>query len=106
MFIFVIQNALLQAPDVSSLNTPLVITLLPALPVQWPSGSIRGARVRGGISIDIQWKEGKLTGTMLTVDSTSNGNGTYVRQRPVRVVYSGSVLASFDLEAGMEKMIL
>lgn len=96
-----IQNALLQAPDVPSLTAPLVITLLPALPVQWPSGSIRGARVRGSISIDMQWKEGKLTGSMLTVDSSSN-----VRQRPVRVVYNSRVLASFDSEAGMEKRIL
>jgi len=98
----VIQNALLQAPDVSNLTIPLVITLLPALPVQWPSGSILGARIRGGISVDIQWKEGKLTRAMLTVDSRK-GN---VRQRPVRVVYDGQVLASFDSEAGIVKRIL
>ncbi|KAJ8514372.1 hypothetical protein ONZ45_g8082 [Pleurotus djamor] len=32
-----IMNALLQAPDVPSLSTPLVIKLLPALPKQWAS---------------------------------------------------------------------
>ncbi|KAF8811090.1 glycoside hydrolase family 95 protein [Phlegmacium glaucopus] len=97
-----VMNALLQAPDVSSLTTPLVITLLPALPVQWPSGSIRGARVRGGISVDMQWKEGRLTGTLLTVDSRNRN----VRQRSVRVVYDGRVLASFYSEAGIVKRIL
>lgn len=69
--------------------------------MQWPTGSIRGARVRGGISIDMQWKQGKLTGSMLTVEAGSN-----VRQRPVRVVYGGQVLASFHSEAGLETRIL
>ena len=50
--------------------------------------------------MDMQWKEGKLIGFTLTVDSSSNGNGN-VRQRPMRVVYNGRVLVSFDSEAGM-----
>ena len=37
------------------------ITVLPALPYEWPSGSLKGVRVRGGGKVDIKWKVGKLT---------------------------------------------
>ncbi|KIY52195.1 glycoside hydrolase family 95 protein [Fistulina hepatica ATCC 64428] len=81
-------NALIQAPDVHSYDVPLIITLLPALPPQWSSGAISGARIRGGIRLDMGWSDGKLTNATLVV-------GKSTVNRPVNVVYRQEVVASF-----------
>ncbi len=38
-----------------------MIHLLPALPDEWPTGTINGLRARGGYEIDIEWDKGCLT---------------------------------------------
>ena len=49
-------------------STDNEISVLPALPRQWPSGSLKGVRVRGGGKLDIAWKEGRLTELKLQSD--------------------------------------
>ena len=45
------------------------IHLLPALPDNWQSGSIKGVRARGGFTIDMEWKESRITRLSVTSHS-------------------------------------
>ena len=47
------------------------LILLPALPLQWPEGELKGVRVRGGGKVDIAWASGHLTSVKLRL-STQN----------------------------------
>ncbi|MBS1827401.1 MAG: glycoside hydrolase family 95 protein [Acidobacteria bacterium] len=53
-----------------------VIRLLPALPDAWSEGRVTGLRARGGFSVDIAWKDGKLTEGWLV---SSHGGKARVR---------------------------
>ncbi|KAG8714504.1 hypothetical protein FRC09_017542 [Ceratobasidium sp. 395] len=92
-------NALVQAPDTSSLSDTLRITMLPALPTAWATGSIAGARVRGGMSVDLTWTDGRPARISIKVDAA-------VRViRKVEVWYGGKVIVSFSAAAGLVKDI-
>ena len=41
------------------------IILLPALPVQWPEGEVKGVRTRCGATIDLFWEDGKPVSALI-----------------------------------------
>jgi alpha-L-fucosidase 2 len=55
------------------------ITLLPALPDAWATGSVRGVCARGGFVLNLTWSAGKLIKT--EISSTRGGK--------TKVVYAG-----------------
>ena len=44
------------------------IHLLPALPPVWPEGRVAGVRARGAVTVDLEWRAGKLVAATLTAD--------------------------------------
>jgi alpha-L-fucosidase 2 len=64
------------------------IALLPALPDEWASGSIKGIRARGNFTVSIAWKKGRLTQAALV--SGSGGPCRISAPGPVRVIASST----------------
>jgi len=59
------------------------IVLLPALPVEWPTGSIKGLKARGNLTVDVSWENGKLKKATITPTKAINkqvryGNKTWL----------------------------
>ena len=60
------------------------ISLLPALPAKYPTGSVTGLRARGGYKVDIFWKDGVLTKAVIKADRTK-------KDKIIPVRYAGLV---------------
>ena len=70
-------------------STPDKIELLPAVPDEWASGSVKGVLARGGFKIDFNWKQG--TPEKIKVESLK-GNKT-------KIVFKDKVW-NIDIEEG------
>jgi hypothetical protein len=46
------------------------IDLLPALPSAWPEGTVKGLRTRGGRTVDITWRAGRLMEVRITAKTS------------------------------------
>jgi alpha-L-fucosidase 2 len=57
-----------QRAEVRGKGAEFVLSLLPALPKAWPSGSVKGLKARGGFEVDMTWADGKIV--TLTLKST------------------------------------
>lgn len=67
------------------------IDLLPALPPQWPDGSVRGVRVRGGCTVDLAWRGGQVTAATFRPEQSGK-----------RIVHTPAGSATIVLERGKQ----
>jgi alpha-L-fucosidase 2 len=70
------------------------ISLLPALPAAWQTGSIKGIKARGNFTIDINWKDGKLVQSKIY--AALGGNCRLRTAHPVKVIETKSTPATGD----------
>jgi len=71
-----------SAPSPGGTPDTRLVHLLPALPKAWPSGAVKGMRVRGGYELNMEWKDGKLV--KATLRGVSN------EKTPVTVRYGAA----------------
>jgi alpha-L-fucosidase 2 len=60
-----IAEMLLQGHELTPDGQP-IIRLLPALPTTWSTGSAQGLRARGNFTVDMKWRDGKITDFHIT----------------------------------------
>ncbi|MEV8213925.1 glycoside hydrolase N-terminal domain-containing protein [Leifsonia sp. NPDC077715] len=73
-----------------------VVHLLPALPSAWPEGRVTGLGARGGLAVDLEWSDGRLTTAVLRNPGSE--------EREVRVRYEGAE-ARVSIPAGGEHVV-
>ena len=69
----------------------VTVSFLPALPVEWESGKVKGLGAEGGITADFSWENGKLTSLELYS----------LRDRTITIEGMGTV----ELKAGCNTVI-
>ncbi|GAA3409041.1 glycoside hydrolase family 95 protein [Paenibacillus hodogayensis] len=74
-----------------------VLHLLPALPMAWPGGRIRGLRARGGFEVDIEWRDGKLTAAVIR---SERGGDCAIRADKRLAVYAAGESGETTVDEG------
>ncbi|THU40188.1 glycoside hydrolase family 95 protein [Niastella caeni] len=86
------------------------IHLLPALPLAWKEGTVKGLKARGGFTVDIQWAGGKLSKATITATTDGvcrirNNRGFLVNAVPAKQEGVDFVL-SVKMKKGQQYIVL
>ncbi|MGQ9698768.1 MAG: glycoside hydrolase family 95 protein [Armatimonadota bacterium] len=74
------------------------IELLPALPTSWRDGKVKGLRARGGVEIDMVWKDRLLTGVVLKAKVDGTHKMRFPKGQKLKTVMSRGILQPFREE--------
>ncbi|HEX7261430.1 MAG TPA: hypothetical protein VF258_06410, partial [Luteolibacter sp.] len=88
-----VAEMLVQSQETTA-DGAVIIELLPAVPKTWADGDVKGLRVRGDFTVDIQWKAGKVTKA-----SIHSGRGTKA------VLRANGQDRPLDLKAGATRVM-
>lgn len=72
-------------------STPDEIELLPALPTAWPNGEVRGLRARGGFTVDLTWRVGRLTTARITARTANQSTRIRYGDTSLELLIDGTV---------------
>ncbi|RKP57329.1 glycoside hydrolase family 95 protein [Cohnella endophytica] len=75
------------------------IHLLPALPEQWSTGFVKGARARGGFEVSIVWEHGKVKEA--EVEASSGGLCQVLADSPLEVEIEGRLVQTHTDSSGI-----
>jgi alpha-L-fucosidase 2 len=81
------------------------INILPTLPKAWPSGEVKGLRARGGVTVDIAWKNGRATEVGLVSDKTREHRLRVPKGQKVANGRADAEVVKFQLIAGKRRSI-
>ena len=75
------------------------IHFLPALPPEWPEGSVRGLRARGGVEVDIAWTGGRATEAVLRARVRGGAQAARARRAEDRRPRAREAAAARELQS-------
>jgi alpha-L-fucosidase 2 len=70
------------------------VDLLPALPSAWPEGTAKGIQARGALTVDLDWKNGKLEAVRITA-----------KNRGKHTIRVGEKSITLDLKLGEPRLL-
>jgi alpha-L-fucosidase 2 len=79
------------------------VHLLPALPSAWGTGSVRGLRARGGYTVDVRWRDGRLIDAVITAGRAGKVRVRYGQSSADQAVAGGQ---SVTVTAGPSGLFL
>jgi len=91
-----IAEALLQS-HIRTASGSYRLDLLPALPAEWGSGTISGLKARGGVTVEMEWKQGQLVSAWFTAVKDGTYSVRVAKGKTTDIVLRAGVRTVFTL---------